>query len=199
MKPSFLPNMPEGVMRIVLLSDSLAPDPMMLVRSDDVTLIFGTGFSTLENVGKSYPTFPDMRLIASERDRLAGWVLTKNGFDIPLFQTVIEMLGFPFVYATRDVIAYIRNNIDDTSFLEKCRFFEIFTEDVRERKIAQFFLKPAETGITIQTGGRSFIDTLHPLSDSSDIETTGLILTKDTESYILGGEKYIIGEIIDIV
>lgn len=51
------------------------------------------------------------------------------------------MLSFPFVYGTRDVIAYIRDNIKDTVFLEKCRFFELFSPDTDERKIAEFTLK----------------------------------------------------------
>ena len=82
-----------------------------------------------------------MRLIDSEKDHLAGWVLLESGFDLTTFQMVLEMLGFPFVYGSRDVIAYIRDNVKDSVFLEKCRFFELFSPDSEERKIAEFTLK----------------------------------------------------------
>jgi hypothetical protein len=142
MKPTYLPNFSDGVIRLVALSESHHTDPLVLVRSEDVSLIFGTGFSTLENAGKTYVTFPDFRLVASEKDRLAGWILTKEGFDVSLFETLLEFLNFPFVYATREVIAYIRNNIKNASFLEKCRFFEILSPGMTERKIAHFTLIP---------------------------------------------------------
>jgi len=161
MKPSYLPNFSDGVIRMVALSESTHPDPLLLVRSDDVTLIIGTGFGTIENAGKSYVTFPDLRLVSSEKDRLAGWILTQEGFDTTLFATILEYLGFPFVYGTRDVIAYIRNNIKDASFLEKCRFFEILSPGMNERKIAHFTLLPTPQGIIIQSNGKTFIDTLH--------------------------------------
>jgi hypothetical protein len=82
-----------------------------------------------------------MRLPYSEKDRLAGWVLLTPGFDTTLFSTILETLGFPFVYGTRDVIAYIRNNITDTVFLEKCRFFELFSPGEEVRKIGDFSLE----------------------------------------------------------
>lgn len=82
-----------------------------------------------------------MRLPYSEKDHLAGWILLVPGFDTTLFSTILETLGFPFVYGTRDVIAYIRNNITDASFLEKCRFFELFSAGIEERKIADFLLR----------------------------------------------------------
>ena len=71
MKPSYLPNVSDGLLRFVILSETKHADPLMLVRSDDVSLIFGTGFSSIENAGKVYDTLPDMRLISSEKDRLA--------------------------------------------------------------------------------------------------------------------------------
>jgi hypothetical protein len=64
----------------------------MLARTGDVTLLIGTGFSRIENAGKTYPSFPDMRLIESEKDHLAGWILLESGFDIDLFQMTLEMI-----------------------------------------------------------------------------------------------------------
>ncbi len=166
MKPSYLPNFSDGLVRLVALSEPSHLDPLLLVRSDDVSLMFGTGFGSVENAGKKYVTFPDLRLISNEKDRLAGWILTREGFDISLFQTILEYLGFPYVYGTRDVIAYIRNSIKDTSFLEKCRFFEILSPGMSERKIAHFTLIPTAQGVMLQSNGKTFIDTLHTTLDA---------------------------------
>jgi hypothetical protein len=78
MKPTYLPPISGDILRIVALSSSTYRDPLFLARTGDVTLIFGTGFSSIENAGNSYPSFPDMRLIESEKDHLAGWVLTES-------------------------------------------------------------------------------------------------------------------------
>ena len=90
-----------------------------------------------------------MRLAYSERDRLVGWILTLPGFDIVSFQMTFELLGTPYIYANRDVIAYIRDNITDAAFLEKCRFFEIFPVDTDERKIGDFLLKQIADRLSI--------------------------------------------------
>lgn len=102
-----------------------------------------------------------MRLVESEKDHLSGWVLLAPGFDTGAFQMILEMLDFPFVYATRDVIAYIRNNISDTIFLDKCRFFELFPALSDERKIGNFLLKNTQAGLSLGSGGKICIDTLH--------------------------------------
>ena len=74
------------------------------------------------------------------------------GFDITSFQTTLEVLGFPHVYATRDVIAYIRENIKDLKFLDQCRFFELFSPGTSERKIGDFLIEEYEGGIMISLG-----------------------------------------------
>lgn len=204
MKPSYLPNFSDGVIRMVALSESTHSDPFLLVRSDDVTLIIGTGFGTIENSGKSYVTFPDLRLVSSEKDRLAGWILTQEGFDTTLFATILEYFGFPFVYGTRDVIAYIRNNIKDASFLEKCRFFEILSPGMSERKIAHFTLLPTSQGIIIQSNGKTLLDTLHTTWDTlvKSSSHTGVLSFSRTEGgYIFSDQKtpYLQGDIIDIL
>jgi hypothetical protein len=127
MKPTYFPPLSSDIVRIAILSDIVLQDPLILARTGDTTLLIGTGYTILENAGKSYPTFPDMRLIMSEKDHLAGWILLEPGFDITSFQMIVEMLGFPFVYGTRDVIAYIRDSVKDPILLDKCRFFELFT------------------------------------------------------------------------
>jgi hypothetical protein len=90
-----------------------------------------------------------MRLIESEKDHLAGWILLESGFDIDLFQMTLEMIGFPFVYGTRDVIAYIRDRVKDPVFLDKCRFFELFSPNGEDRKIADFTLKNTSQGLSV--------------------------------------------------
>jgi hypothetical protein len=204
MKPSYLPNFSDGLVRLVALSEPSHLDPLLLVRSDDVSLMFGTGFGSVENAGKKYVTFPDLRLISNEKDRLAGWILTREGFDISLFQTILEYLGFPYVYGTRDVIAYIRNSIKDTSFLEKCRFFEILSPGMSERKIAHFTLIPTAQGVMLQSNGKTFIDTLHTTLDAPQkwsLQTGILTLSKNELGYLLSDQKepYLQGDIIDVV
>lgn len=71
------------------------------------------------------------------------------GFAIAPFQLILETLGFPHVYATRDVIAYIRDSIIDSAFLDQCRFFEIFSPGLSERKIGEFTLRDVNAGLSI--------------------------------------------------
>lgn len=92
MKPTYLPPLSSDLLRLVMLSPHSGNDPLMLLRTGDTTLLVGTGFSSVENAGKVYPTFPDMRLIESEKDHLAGWVLLEPGFDSTSFQMTLEML-----------------------------------------------------------------------------------------------------------
>lgn len=71
MKSTYLPALSSDLLRVVILSPHGVSDPLMLMRTGDTTLIIGTGFSSVENAGKAYPSFPDMRLIQSEKDHLA--------------------------------------------------------------------------------------------------------------------------------
>lgn len=149
MKPSFFPQGNEDALKFTLLSSAESIDPLMILRWGDGTLIFGTGFGSLDRAGETYKTLPDMRLPFSEKDRLVGWILFTPGFDGISFQQVLRLLGFPHVYATRDVIAYIRDTIQDTVFLDQCRFFEIFSPGMHERKIGDFTLQEEELWITV--------------------------------------------------
>ncbi len=82
-----------------------------------------------------------MRLIFSEKERLSAWVLTDESIQVELFEYILPTLDFPAIYATRDIIAKFRNNIKNPAFLEKCRFFELFTPGVGSRRIGdlEFF------------------------------------------------------------
>lgn len=151
MKPSFFPQGSDDALRLTLLSETGSLDPMMLIKKDDSSLLFGTGFSTLEKTGRVYPTFPDMRLPYSEKDRITGWIILVPGFDIQSFRVILETLGFPHVYGNRDVIAYIRDNISDTVFLDQCRFFELFSPGTSERKIGEFHLSEKYDTLMLST------------------------------------------------
>lgn len=107
----------------------------MLVTRDDTTILIGSGFGTMTRTGQVYTTFPDMRLVASEKTRLSAWILFDASIDVRLFQTILPSVGFPPIYATRDIIAKFRNSIQDTDFLGKCRFFELFADGMTERRI----------------------------------------------------------------
>lgn len=201
MKPTYLPPVSPDLIRIVALSWANHVDPLFLARTGDVTIMFGTGFSTIENSGNIYPAFPDMRLIDSEKDHLAGWVLLESGFDLTTFQMVLEMLGFPFVYGSRDVIAYIRDNVKDSVFLEKCRFFELFSPDSEERKIAEFTLKNTPIWLSVSVGNKWYIDALRTIDTTALIPGWYPVLSRTSDGYVLSASdmSFSHGDIIDIL
>ena len=139
-----------------------------------------------------------MRLPYSEKDRLLGWVLRVVGFDIEVFQMILETLGFPHVYATREVIAYIRDNVKDTSFLDKCRFFEIFSPGMNDRKVGDFLLENHADGLAVSVGGDGVF---LPTVSKKHIHATFFSLATEGDSFIFHGAKDFVftsGEIVDI-
>lgn len=102
MKTSFLPKEEDtSIMRLVSLSPSNQKDPLMLITRDDETLLFGSGFGDILRAGKTYQTFPDMRLIFSEKEHISAWVLTDETINLLPFLTILPSLGFPPIYAPR--------------------------------------------------------------------------------------------------
>ncbi len=198
MKPSFFPQGNDASLRMAILSSSDRIDPLILMRGAEGSLLFGTGFSDILKAGRLYPSFPDMRLPYSEKDRLVGWILLVPGFDMASFQMILEVLWFPHVYATRDVIAYIRENITDPNFLDKCRFFEIFSPGTTERKIGDFLIEDYESSIAISLGS----DSLYlSLGRASQNHRHILSLTTEGDKYLLKGSSDTIvlpGEILTI-
>lgn len=130
MKPSFLPKetQSDDKMKIIALSHSSVTDPLFLCIADDGALLLGSGFSEITKAGKVYKTFPDMRLIFSLKERIRAWVLTDSDIDVSVLLFLLPTLGFPPIYATRDIIAKFRDNTEFAEIIEKCRFFEIFPE-----------------------------------------------------------------------
>jgi hypothetical protein len=139
MKSSFLPREEDAsVTRMTVLSPVETLDPLLLVTRDDTTVLVGSGFGTLNRFGQEYTTFPDMRLVASESSRLSAWILMDGSIDVRPFQTILPGIGFPPIYATRDIIAKFRNSITDTDFLAQCRFFELFADGRRAVRLVHF-------------------------------------------------------------
>lgn len=139
-------------------------------------------------------TFPDMRLIASEKSRLSAWVLLDPAVDVQSFQTILPAVGFPPIYATRDIIAKFRNTITDTEFLSKCRFFELFADGMSDRRIGDIELRLGST-LTIASSGAEIGFAHLPLSGTSVAKK---MFTRDKTNYTYGDEKIVSGEIISL-
>jgi hypothetical protein len=99
------------------------------------------------------------------------------------------------VYGTRDVIAYIRESIKETSFLDKCRFFEIFSPGVTDRKIGNFLLQDIPGGLALSVGDDTLFLPRQGSIGSSDQQNT---LLQEDSGYSIGGVAFRSGEIIDI-
>jgi hypothetical protein len=200
MKPSFLPTEDDmSLLRLVVLSDVSIKDPLMLVRADMTTVVVGTGFSSVTKAGNTYPTFPDMRLIASEKDRLNAWILTDESIDVSLFEYILPTLDFPPLYATRDIIAKFRNNITRPEFLEKCRFFELFPPGTESRRIGDIEIlissNESGSGLVFKNSGTGFVDYLHP--QGTAVRTSELpILKKQQEKCFIDTDEVVSGEIL---
>lgn len=102
MKASFLPKEDDmNTVRMVILSEATHTDPLILTTRDDETILIGSGFSSITRAGKLYSTFPDMRLVFSEKEHLSAWVLTDETIDIHPILSILPSLGFPPIYAPR--------------------------------------------------------------------------------------------------
>ena len=153
MKSSFLPREEDMMtVRIIALSDHTSVDPLFMVRCDDTTILVGSGFGSINKAGREYLTFPDMRLIFSEKDHIRAWILTDASIDVTRFESILPTLGFPPIYATRDVIASFRKNIKNTEFLESCRFFELFADGTNSRRIGDIECIVADIDMTTSLG-----------------------------------------------
>ena len=129
MKSSFLPKEEDpSAMRMVVLSEHKAEDPLMMFSLLDATILLGSGFGKVTRAGKTYSTFPDMRLLSSEKEKIQGWILPNENVEIEPFLHILPVLNFPPIYGSRNTIAKFRNSMKDQSFLEKCRFFEILPQ-----------------------------------------------------------------------
>jgi hypothetical protein len=203
MKSSFLPREEDATsVRIVALSSHTGIDPLFMIRSDDTTVLMGSGFSSISRSGREYPTFPDMRLIFSEKDRIRAWILTDTSIDVARFELILPTLGFPPIYATREVIAAFRNSITNTAFLESCRFFELFADGTSSRRIGDIECITADVDLTshlgFRSGGSTFAFAHIPLT-SADLGTSvAAVITPTTEGFSIGTDAFTTGEVLSL-
>ncbi len=203
MKSSFLPREEDTTsVRIVALSASTGIDPLFMIRCDDTTILMGSGFGSITRAGHVYPTFPDMRLIFSEKDHIRAWILTDTNIDVSRFELILPTLGFPPIYATRDVITMFRNTIKNTEFLESCRFFELFADGTNSRRIGDIECIIADIGMTaslgFKAGGSAFGFSHIPLASSDLGSSISLVCQIGTDGYSFGAESFVTGEVLSM-
>ena len=199
MKPTFLPKEEhEGTLRIVAFS-APSVDPLFLLHRDEATILIGTGFSTQETAGRVYVTFPDQRLAFSERAHIRAWILVDASIDVTPFLAILPTLDFPPIYATRAVIAKFRNTIKDPSFLEKCRFFEIFSDEAQTRNIAGMEFATTRfddhTVLALRVG-KKHIGLPHIIDEKSALYDEVIQIRAEKDGWIFGTESVEVGEII---
>jgi mRNA degradation ribonuclease J1/J2 len=173
-----------------------------MIRSDETTVLMGSGFGSISRSGREYSTFPDMRLIFSEKDRIRAWILTDASIDVARFELILPTLGFPPIYATREVIAAFRNSITNTAFLESCRFFELFADGTSMRRIGDIECVTADVDLTshlgFRSGGSTFAFAHIPLT-SADLGTSvAAVITPTTDGFSIGTEPFITGEVLSL-
>ncbi len=201
MKPSFLPHEEDSsLLRMVILSSPWEKDPFILLRRDATTILVWSGFGTTTKAGNSYMTFPDMRLIFSEKERIHAWVLLDDTIDVSYFEHILPSLDFPPIYGTRDVIAKFRNSIRNQEFLEKCRFFEIFSPTTPSRRIGDIELSPASknkrSGLLIGSASSGVLVALGSYHDPLSKESWAPLLTENVWVYLLEETSIQSGEIM---
>lgn len=96
-----------------------------------------------------------MRLIFSEKDRIRAWILTDANIDVTQFESIFPTLGFPPIYGTREIITDFRKKIKNASFLESCRFFELFTDSTTVRRIGDIECVLVNINMTHSLGFRA--------------------------------------------
>jgi hypothetical protein len=202
MKSSFLPQCEQTqALRLVPLSSAEAHDPLFLARRDDSTVLIGSGFSTIHRAGKNYVTFPDMRLLFSEKERIHAWILMDHTIDITPFLTILPGIGFPPIYGTREVIAKFRNSITDQTFLDSCRFFEIFADDMSERRIGDITvaISTHESAASLSLRvGTEYVVFSHLSVDhlSPKVQSDKYVLIPHEASWDIAGISWNMGEIL---
>lgn len=198
MKPSFLVHEEKksSIRQVVL--DNHSDDPMIFLKKDETSVLIGTGFGEYSESGKKYPTFPDIRLPFSEKSRLHAWIFLDENIDIARVLFILENLDFPPIFATKNIIAKIRNNISGAQKYDKIRFFEIFSEEFSERKIGSLEFVIAKNGNKKMLGFRSGnaifgYEKLPIVENFASISNADFVISENLE---IGQEKFAVGEIL---
>ena len=143
-----------------------------------------------------------MRLIFSEKDRIRAWILTDTSIDVARFELILPTLGFPPIYATREVIAIFRNSITNTTFLESCRFFELFSGGTETRRIGDIECVTADVDLTPHLGfraGGSVVAFAHiPLASSDLGITASTVIAPTSVGFSIGTDTFVTGEVLSL-
>jgi hypothetical protein len=134
-----------------------------------------------------------MRLVASESSRLSAWILMDASIDVRPFQTILPGIGFPPIYATRDIIAKFRNSITDTDFLAQCRFFELFADGTTSRTIGTLSFTSAGV-LTLESAATEIVFSHLPLAGTSS--SSAIVFARTPDAYTLGADRIESGEIL---
>ena len=201
MKPAFLPRDDDmSNVRVIALSWHNDKDPLFLIRQDDTTILVGSWFGSIHQTGKEYATFPDMRLIFSEKDRIWAWILTDATIEVSRFEFILQTLGFPPIYATREVIAVFRNKLKNSSIIESCRFFEIFTDGMNSRRIGDIEcivgIVWTRSVLAFKAGGSSFGFAHMWLAPVSSGIPVAHFFAIGEESFLIDNQKFLVGDVL---
>ncbi|MBX9808814.1 hypothetical protein K2X92_00285, partial [Candidatus Gracilibacteria bacterium] len=111
-------------------------------------------------------------------------------------------LGFPPIYATRDIIALFRNNIKNTEFLESCRFFELFADVSTTRRIGDIECILADNDVAPSLGFRakssSFVFPHLTISSVDIASKLSLECQITTDGFKFGTDSFIPGEVVSL-
>lgn len=202
MKPSFLPKDDSGTLtRQIILSSAHTADPSILLARDDMAILIGTGEGQISAIGKHYTSFPDMRLPFSVASKLRAWILLEDTINVMLFTTLLPGLGFPPIYASRKLITFLRESIKDTDFLEKCRFFELFSTGSNTRQIGGFECGVASAGdrsVFAVRIGKTIIAYDHAPLELAPSFTQALYVSRETGEWSIQDITLTPGAILEI-
>lgn len=111
---------------------------------------------------------------------------------------ILENLDFPPIFATKNLIAKIRNNISGAQKYDKIRFFEIFSEEFSERKIGSLEFVIAKNSnkkmLSFRSGNAIFgYEKLPIVENFASIANVDFVISENLE---IGQEKFAVGEIL---
>lgn len=160
----------------------------------------GSGFGQIERSGVMYPSFPDLRLVFSEKDRIRAWVLLDEQIDVNLFATILPVLDFPPIYTTRSIIAKFRKMNVLEVYREKFRFFEIFSEEISVRRVAGMELGvvalPGRNIFAVKSGKQLFAYEHLPVESEASFIGECRNIRSTSDGYFFGDQPFEVGEII---
>ncbi len=95
---------------------------------------------------------------------------------------ILSVLDFPPIYTTRTLIAKFRETLSSEKDLEKCRFFELFSDGDSIRNIAGFDFGINNNHLAVRGHGSVFILPYEVTHSGQSLETNN-IFTAGNENY----------------